>query len=129
MKILKAGEYYIGDCCYVLDDDLLEGFDWSDDFCEQFWVSEEDIIIKGENIVAYSTAHGDGVYPSSVGFNFPVDAGLIGCTPKGLWKGEGEPFGCFLVKFDQDFKCSSDGSTLSFGHVEIYTDWEDEDDE
>lgn len=126
MVILEAGEYYIGDCCYVLSEDHLDGFDWVTDFCEQYWNDGEDIAIDGLKVVAYGTAYGDGVYPSSIGANFPVDAGLIGIVPKELWKGSVEPFGCTLVKFEKDFECSSDGSTLSFGHVEIYTGAEEE---
>lgn len=122
---LKKGEYYIGDCCYVLDEDNLNDFDWYDDFCLQFFADGGDIKVKGESIVAFGTAYGDGVYPSNVGFSFPVDAGLIGCTPKSLWKGEGEPFGCLLVDFKEDFECYKEGNgTLVFGHVVIETDYE-----
>lgn len=99
----------------------MEEFDWSEDFCEPFFRDGEDIEIWGHKIVAYNTLYGDGCYPSNIGAEFPVDAGLIGAVPKELWLGSGEPFGCTLVKFDKDFECSSDRSTLSFGHVEIYT--------
>jgi hypothetical protein len=122
MKVLKAGEYYIGDCCYVLDDNL-ENFDWVDDFCEPFWSDEENIVVKGHQIVAYGTAHGDGEYPSNIGATFPVDAGLIGVVPKELWQGGGEPFGCTLVKFEKDFVCDKFAGTLQFGNVLIYTDY------
>lgn len=126
MITLKAGEYYIGDCCYILDEEGLEDFDWVGDFCNQFWNDGENIIIKGHHVVAYNTAHGDGCYPSNINATFPVDAGLIGVVPKELWKGGGEPFGCELVKFESDFICDKFAGTLQFGNVLIYTDYEDE---
>lgn len=125
MRKLKAGEYYIGDCCYVIGDET-PAFDWVDDFLEQFWVDSENINLGGHQIVAYNTSHGDGVYPSNVGFEFPVDAGLIGIIPKDVWESCEPPFGCLLVKFDTDFVCDSFGGTLQFGSVLINTDYEEE---
>jgi hypothetical protein len=118
MKTLKAGKYYIGDCCYVLSD---PDYDWQE-FCHQFFDDEENIKMGRAEIVAYSTAWGDGVYPSNIGAEFPVDAGLIGIMPKRLWKGEGEPVGCTLVHFKESFECYKEDGKLHFGHVTIDTD-------
>lgn len=126
MKTLKAGKYYIGDCCYVLREE--HGYDWGE-FCEQFFDDEEDIVVNKKEIVCYSTAWGDGYYESTIGFNFPVDAGMIGVTPVELWKGKDHPNGCILVDFKNDFTCNKNGGTLIFGHIEIDTDPQyDEDD-
>lgn len=125
MVTLKAGKYWIGDCCYVLREELLEGFRWVD-FCEQFSDNGEKIVIDGQRVVAYSTEYGDGTYQSNIGAEFPVDAGLIGAVPECLWKGEGEPFGCTLVEFKGDVQCWAENGTLTFGHVEIYTGDEEE---
>jgi hypothetical protein len=123
---MKAGEYYIGDCCYVLAEEYLDNFDWSIDFCDQFFEDPENIVIQGKQVVAFGTMHGDGVYESNIDFEFPVDAGLIGCTPKELWKGPCEPFGCKLVHFHEDFVCGEHNGTVVFGHVVIETDFDDE---
>lgn len=118
MKILKAGKYYLGDCCYVLDHKV---YDWND-FCHKFWANGENITIDNKEIVAYDTLYGDGVYASNIGIPFPVDAGLIGIVPAEMWKNDAEPFGCFLIEFKQDFECKNLGNgTLQFGHVIIET--------
>ena len=126
MKTLKAGKYYIGDCCYILEE--AKGYNWGD-FCEMFFNDEESIVVDGNEIVCYSTAYGDGYYPSNVDFSFPVDAGMIGVTPAELWKGEDHPFGCILVDFTYDFNCFKDEAVLHFGHIFIDTAPEDEDEE
>ena len=129
MKTLPAGKYYIGDCCYVLGDGYEPREIWSE-FCNQFFDDGEDIVIDGHSIVAYSTAYGDGEYSSNVGASFPVDAGLIGCTPAALWKGVGNPFGCLAITFKTEFTCESDGKgVMDFGGVHIDTRDEDDDNE
>lgn len=125
MKTLPAGQYYIGDCCYVLGDD----YDW-DDFCNQFFTDGEDITINNLPVVAYSTRYGDGTYKSNTGDSFPVDAGMIGIMPKKLWKGAGQPSGCTLVAFKVKFTCEDMGQgKLRFGDIVIDTGDEDEEDE
>lgn len=129
MKTLPAGTYYIGDCCYVFA--THPDIDWVADFCAQFWDDAgEEIKLLGLEVVAYGTAYGDGSYPSNIGYLFPVDAGLIGCTPESLWVGEGEPFGCKKITFKEPFVCSSDGEgRLNFGGVFINTTDEFEEEE
>ncbi|MNQ21360.1 hypothetical protein D3C85_344760 [compost metagenome] len=116
---MKAGEYYIGDCCYVLKEEYLENFDWVDDFC--FYIDEEEVYVLGHKVAVFGTMYGDGEYENNIGFDFPVDAGIIGCTPKELWKGSSEPFGCKLVDFKTDFVCWENKGTIVFGHVVIET--------
>lgn len=126
METLPAGQYYIGDCCYVLQ---REHYDW-DDFCHQFWEDGENITINKLPVVAYSTLWGDGTYKSNTGKYFPVDAGMIGIMPKKLWKGTGQPFGCTLVTFKAKFTCEDMGQgVLRFGDIVIDTGDEDEDEE
>ena len=119
MKTLKAGKYYVGDCCYILG--RRQGDYW-DFFIEQFCNDEENISIDRFDIVAYSTAYGDGIYSSNIDFDFPVDAGLIGIIPEELWKKDEKPFGCILVDFTKDFNCWNDNYVLHFGHISIDTD-------
>lgn len=69
--------FYIGDCCYALDDETYEK--WGD-------VGYKDDIIKvgdyenAEFIVA-GTAYGDGEYYDNYGNRYPVDAGVISAIP------------------------------------------------
>lgn len=124
---MKAGTYYIGDNCYVLDEKYLEDFDWVDDFCN--YIDDGLVKVKGLDVVTFGTMYGDGEYESNIGFDFPVDAGIIGCTPAELWKGVGEPFGCLKVEFKEDFTCEENKGVLLFGHIVIDTAEEDYEEE
>lgn len=124
---MKAGTYYIGDNCYVLDERYLEDFDWVDDFCN--YIDEGLVKVNGLDVVTFGTMYGDGIYQSNVGFNFSVDAGIIGCTPAELWKGVNEPFGCLKVNFKEDFTCQEDEGILRFGHIMIDTVGEDDEED
>lgn len=126
-NVMPAGEYYIGDCCYVLREDQHKEFDWVGDFCEPFFASDDEKFkVLGEYVLAMSTKHGDGVYSDGKGNEYPVDAGLIGAVPVSLWKGDKPPFGCYLVKFTKDFICGDDRGLLWFGDLAIETDPEED---
>ena len=122
---MPAGTYYLGDCCYVLRKEQHPEFDWVRDFCNKFFTTEADrasFDVMGHQVCALNTAYGDGTYPSNIEAIFPVDAGLIGLVPVGLWKGTDEPFGCLKVTFNTDFDVYKEGEgSLVFGHIEIYT--------
>jgi hypothetical protein len=68
-------KYYIGDLCYVLDDE------WSE-VCEAFFVGdEEDPIYEledGRTFFMVNTAFGDGQYNDQNGLPYSVDSGSIG---------------------------------------------------
>jgi hypothetical protein len=125
MITMKAGKYWIGDLCYVMKDI------WQpicDKFFDHKFTGAGDI--DGREFVMFPTAFGDGNYPSNIGKSFPVDAGVIGCikvsdikdNTANLELGE-------VVEFAEDFVCSEDHGTLTFGHVEVYTnDYNDDED-
>lgn len=75
---MPAGEYYVGDLCYVLTDR------W-DEFCN-ITISGHEVLNgefelpDGTRFATYSTAHGDGRYEDDLENEYPVDAGLIGCV-------------------------------------------------
>ena len=73
-----AGEYYIGDLCYVMHAEWLE-------VCDLMFAAEGDDMVEGEltlsdgrNIFIASTAYGDGTYNDNKGNYYPVDSGSIG---------------------------------------------------
>ena len=78
---MQAGEYYVGDLCYVMDDK-----EW-DECCKLFFAGRNDHGINdgefelpdGRKFASYSTKHGDGCYKDQHGNRYSVDAGLIGC--------------------------------------------------
>jgi hypothetical protein len=95
MKALKvrfapAGKYFIGDPCYGVPDEK-----WSDvldntgflglyeegssnrlEKCDQAGIWQVD----GAYVLAAPTAYGDGSYPGSDGFDYGVDAGMLGAV-------------------------------------------------
>lgn len=119
--LMPAGEYYLGDPCYVLDSEwetvcaALEGKDIGGPILR----SDEGVAI------AFSTAYGDGRYEVKKGYHtiaeVPVDAGLIGLVPVALVKIA--PVGLMVrLEFSRDFECTSDGKVLKFGKYEVATD-------
>ena len=131
---MPKGQYYIGDLCYVLHDewkevcDLLFG-DRDDYGCNQ----GEFNLADGRRFTIFNTAYGDGLFDSN-GFGvYGVDAGSIGCIllkDIDLKNARNNPELGNIVIFDTDFTTSTDGATLTFGHVQIYTgDMEEEEDE
>jgi len=75
---MPAGRYYIGDLCYVMDDD-----EW-DQFCKITIKGDECLdgefeMPDGRRFATYGTKWGDGEYQDNCGNSYGVDAGLIGC--------------------------------------------------
>jgi hypothetical protein len=125
MRILKPeficvevppGKYVLGDPCYVVPDS-----DWINllDSCDYF---EQPIgNIQGRQILAFSTAYGDGTYQDNQQHEYLVDSGHIGLVPfdyaVNLLPGFGR-----VVEFTTAKICkrSQDG-VLIFGPITINT--------
>lgn len=71
---MKAGEYWVGDLCYVLDDVWLEVCDLTLDGEEGEFTLKD-----GRKFALFNTAYGDGCYPDNLGNMYGVDSGTIGC--------------------------------------------------
>ena len=121
--LLTAGRYYIGDPCYAFNredwEELLESTD--------YFQNANPFELRGRSFVAFNTDFGDGDYKGSDGFNYGVDAGLIGAIPIELVDKEkladivkfklGR-----IVEFDSSFYVSTNGEgLLCFGDIEIDT--------
>lgn len=126
--MMQAGNYYVGDLCYVMTD--VEWFE----FCEVTMpgnrVDDGEFQFKdGRKFASYSTMYGDGGYHDQYGNLYGVDAGLIGCiriediNPE---KVAGIKDGA-VHEFDTDFVTGggrgSEGwsGTIQFGRVAIET--------
>ena len=83
-NLLEAGTYWVGDLCYVLDEDI--GFNW-----QAFvrWMFDGDpsgrqhegpVTYNGIDLSFHGTAYGDGCYCDQFGNDYGVDAGMIGCV-------------------------------------------------
>lgn len=76
--IKSKGEYYIGDICYVLSDDVYHDF-WG----RQHSFNDGSFTVPKSKLsfATVSTDHGDGTYKDQYGMIYPVDAGNIGIVP------------------------------------------------
>ena len=132
---MPAGKYYIGDLCYVMHDE------W-DECCDLMFQSDEqgfpkavegEMVLKdGRRFASFGTAYGDGTYRSNINTFHCVDSGSIGCIRVEDIRDTTYDFARIeelgaIVEFDQPFEVSEDQGLLVFGHVEIET--ADEDDE
>jgi len=134
---LPAGTYYVGDLCYVVNDD-----DWSD-FCERSFPDSYTEVVgifetfEGINYANFGTKYGDGGYADYNGRKYSVDSGSIGCIPvcalsdkcsSALIAHLGN-----IIDFPEAFEVGYDEETgtITFGDVEIMTGdvYGDEDDE
>ena len=122
--MMPAGRYYVGDLCYVLNDD-----DWSN-VCEKTIkdgqpVDGEFILSDGRVIATYRTKWGDGLFYSNIGTVHCVDSGSIGCIlesdiniklPEHI-----NELGAF-VDISTDFKTGEHEGIIQFGFLSIDTD-------
>ena len=75
---MPAGQYYVGDLCYVMTDK-----EW-DEFCSitisnNHCLCGEFEMKDGRRFATYGTAWGDGVYRDQYRNEYSVDSGSIGC--------------------------------------------------
>lgn len=118
--MFKAGTYYVGDPCYVIDADK-----WQE-FLEPYWNGEGEFEFEGLRVAAYRTMYGDGVYFDQEGNQYGVDAGMIGVIPMELVTKrtpveiQRKKLGMF-IEFKKPFSTESLGGILTFGHIQIDT--------
>lgn len=106
---MTAGDYYIGDLCYVMTDE-----EW-DEVCaltikDNKCLEGEFTLSDGRQFAMYGTAYGDGTYNDQYLHNYNVDSGTIGCMlisdiKKDLSGESIEQLGA-RVKFDYPFSTS-----------------------
>ena len=140
--MMESGTYYIGDLCYVFGDD-----DWPE-ICEAIEESEDGYIEhKGFTMFFANTKYGDGTYTDQYGYDYSVDAGLIGAV---AIKHLSEEFVRVINnnklgqihEFERSFTCSKDDGIIMIGKYIINTgdteeyedddwndDWDDEEEE
>ena len=129
--MMPAGRYYVGDLCYVMHPQ------WNE-VCDLLFAGRDDhgcnegefTLANGVKFAIYNTAYGDGEYPDQKGNTYPVDAGCIGCIRvEDVADPEAWLASMTIHEFDQPFETSTDGETITIGHVEVFTGYEDYDEE
>jgi hypothetical protein len=131
--MMQAGKYYVGDLCYVLDDD-----EW-DQVCSIIIqgnkvIDGEFVLEDGREFAIYSTAYGDGEYNDYYGNSYSVDSGSIGCIKIEDIKNVKDKIDIKLlgatVDFEIDFVTGGGRGTkdwdgiIQFGRIAIETDSE-----
>lgn len=115
-----AGQYYIGDLCYVMHPE------WSE-LCKLMFktpdMQEGELTVQNKRLFLASTAYGDGCYESNTGNFFGVDSGSLGIIAvkdidpselKHLTDGH-------VFNFDRDFIVSAVSGVFDFGAIHIDT--------
>ena len=77
---VQSNEFWVGDPCYVLSDDIYDNI-WGKEY------NYQDGLIdcgNGLSFEVHGTAYGDGCYEGSNGFMYCVDSGTIAVIPKEL---------------------------------------------
>lgn len=123
---MQAGDYYVGDLCYVMHDEWDEVCDLmfegrTDGGCNEGVFNLKD----GRTFAVFNTAWGDGIYTDNLVGDYPVDAGCIGCIKVSDIDKTNDQNNMTLGNihsFNNDFEVDTDGSLLTFGHVRIDTD-------
>jgi len=131
--MMQAGKYYVGDLCYVMDDD-----EW-DEVCSIIIqgnkvIDGEFVLKDGREFAIYSTAYGDGEYNDYYGNSYSVDSGSIGCIKIEDIKNVKDKIDIELlgaiVDFEIDFVTGGGRGTknwdgrIQFGSIAIETDSE-----
>ena len=118
---LPPGQYWIGDLCYVIQDDTK----W-DQLCDMIQddrgksVTRNVYTLKdGTKFMFCSTAYGDGTYNDQFGNEYGVDAGMIGMIA--LSDIDNHPDNDIglghVFTFDEPVYCSYYNGTLKFGNA------------
>jgi len=103
-RTFPAGKYYIGDLCYVLDDEIYDAV-----VCN----GGDGFFNNGKHTAGhFSTAIGDGSYEGTNGKTYNVDAGIIGIVPAELMKDAMDKEAWGVLTFHNEFKfgCTHDAT-------------------
>lgn len=136
---LSAGTYLCGDPCYCFDNNDPNGDLWSEwlaaawDDVDNNRVTILDGEVRGMRIAASNTSCGDGVYEDQDGFEYGVDAGLLGAVDVRFLKTLYPSFaglsdddleaktGMRIEKFPAPFHISYEDGLVVIGRIRIET--------
>jgi hypothetical protein len=135
-----AGQYYVGDLCYVMHpewDELCDIMFSRDDYFEGRIMFAEDEYLEGElnvqnkRIFLASTAWGDGNYADNVGRAYGVDSGSLGIIAvENIAESELPNLnGGNVIEFTTDFIVTAQHGRFNFGGILIDTGYNEEYDE
>jgi len=110
--VVPKGDYYLGDPCYIIQDS-----DW-DNLLESSDCFRKPVgIVRTFQVLAFSTAFGDGEFKDNYNNSYSVDSGLIGLVPV-EFNPEADST---KVSFKKPTICRSVEGVLIFGNIVIDT--------
>ena len=120
---LPKDDYIIADPCHVLADDVYSEI--IDLYFNVYGSASKGGFLnyKGNYLVLFTTHHGGGRHMTNVSTEVLVDSSLICAIPKSLCdETHLSVNGSQFIKVYSSITASSDGKTLSFNQIKIYTD-------
>ena len=123
-----AGQYYVGDLCYVMHpewDELCDIMFSEDDYLEG------ELTVQNKRIFLASTAWGDGNYADNVGRAYGVDSGSLGIIAvENIAESELPNLNDgHVIEFTTDFIVTAQHGRFNFGGILIDTGYDEEYDE
>ena len=122
---LPAGTYFIADPCYIIRDEQYDRLLEETNYFGYQLPDRGNIFIDSVTklpFAVFSTAYGDGSYFDESGFEYGVDAGCISCVPVAMVdKHTSAGDSINLVTFDSPFEVGYNHGLITFGHIEIKT--------
>jgi hypothetical protein len=123
-----AGQYYVGDLCYVMYpewDELCDIMFSEDDYLEG------ELTVQNKRIFLASTAYGDGNYADNVGRAYGVDSGSLGIIAvENIAESELPNLNDgHVIEFTTDFIVTAQHGRFNFGGILIDTEYDEEYDE
>jgi len=115
----KAGDYYVGDLCYVLSDEDYHYLLYISVFSNNMlrWQGE----FNGYPLFVAPTSYGDGVYVDDDGDEYFVDSGRIGIVPVEMINPNKRADLGQIISFETDFEVYYDDGIFIFGDLVIDT--------
>lgn len=115
---MPAGIYYVGDLCYVMDDEWNEVCDII--FDEGNLQEGEFMLLGGRKFSMFGTKWGDGSYNDQKGNTYLVDSGTIGAillSDIDLKNKKNDIDGGNIISFKTDFDCSGGGNNSKWNGI------------
>lgn len=97
---LPAGRYYIGDLCYALKKSVYDSVFGDNAYRGGYYNTKDGFFFVDR------TAYGDGSFKGSNGYEYGVDAGIIGIASMGVCNPEKEVYGGTLHTFTEPVECN-----------------------
>jgi hypothetical protein len=123
-----AGQYYVGDLCYVMHPE------W-EELCDIMLAEDEmidgELTVQNKRLFIASTAYGDGNYADNTGRTYGVDSGSLGIIAvENIAESELPNLnGGNVIEFTTDFIVTAQHGRFNFGGILIDTEYDEEYDE